>query len=79
MLIIKKIVLDKNSYIEKIRYNNSSIYLLDSKAGCIYKIQGEINNSSFNLPNIIWIFIAILVIAIVMTIIYKVKNKRKNK
>ena len=71
--------LDKNSYIEKIRYNNSSIYLLDSKAGCIYKIQGEINNSSFNLPNIIWIFIAILVIAIVMTIIYKVKNKRKNK
>lgn len=45
--------LDKDSHIEKIKYNDANIYILDSKGGCLYKIGGQINTTIFNLPNII--------------------------
>ena len=73
----KQIVsLNENSFIEKIRYNDSSIYFLDNKDGCIYKIQGQIKDGRFNLPNVIWIFIVIFIMTIIMTIIYKIYNKK---
>lgn len=71
------VALDKESYIEKIKYNNSSIYILDSKGGCLYKIQGEISNRIFNLPNVIWIFIMIFIIVIIMALMYKIKMRKK--
>ena len=71
------ITLDKKSYIEKIRYNNSSVYILDSKGGCLYKIQEEINKNIVDLPNIIWIFIIIFIISIIMTLLYKIKINKK--
>lgn len=78
--ILKAIVkLDKNSYVEKIIYNNSNIYILDSKGGCLYKIRGEIGNSIFNLPSIIWIFIIIFIISIIITLLYKIKMNKKIK
>ena len=73
----KQIVsLNENSFIEKIRYNDSSIYFLDNKDGCIYKIQGQIKDGRFNLPNVIWIFIVIFIMTIIMIIIYKIYNKK---
>ena len=73
----KQIVsLNENSFIEKIRYNDSSIYFLDNKDGCIYKIQGQVKDGRFNLPNVIWIFIVIFIMTIIMTIIYKIYNKK---
>lgn len=73
------VALDKESYIEKIKYSNSSIYILDSKGGCLYKIQGEISNRIFNLPNVIWIFIMIFIIVIIMALMYKFKMRKKVK
>lgn len=73
----KQIVsLNENSFIEKIRYNDYSIYFLDNKDGCIYKIQGQIKDGRFNLPNVIWIFIVIFIMTIIMIIIYKIYNKK---
>lgn len=73
----KKIVnLKENSFIEKIRYNDSSIYFLDNKDGCIYRIQGEIKNEKFDLPNVIWIFIVVFVMIIIMIIMYKTYNNK---
>ena len=43
------VALDKDSYIEKIKYNDANIYILDSKGGCLYKIGGQINTAIFNL------------------------------
>ncbi len=70
--------LDKESYIEKIKYNNASIYILDSKVGCLYRIGGQINKAIFNLHNVIWIFIVIFVMSIIVALMYKSKIK-KNK
>lgn len=72
------LALDKEAYIEKIKYNDSNIYILDSAGGCLYKISGQENANMFNLPNIIWIFIAIFIISIVVALMYKnkvIKNK----
>ena len=68
--------LDKDSHIEKIKYNDANIYILDSKGGCLYKIGGQINTTIFNLPNIIWIFIIVFVMAIIIAIMYKSKMKK---
>ena len=68
--------LDKDSHIEKIKYNDANIYILDSKGGCLYKIGGQINTTIFNLPNIIWIFIIVFVMAIIIDIMYKSKMKK---
>lgn len=70
------VALDKESYIEKIKYNDANIYILDSKGGCLYKIGGSINTTIFNLPNIIWIFIIVFVMAIVIALMYKSKTKK---
>lgn len=70
--------LDKESYIEKIKYNNASIYILDSKVGCLYRIGGQINKAIFNLHNVIWIFIVVFVMSIIVALMYKSKTK-KNK
>lgn len=72
------LVLDKESYIEKIRYNDANIYILDSNGGCLYKIGGQVNTTIFNLPNVIWIFIIVFVISIIIALMYKYKT-RKNK
>lgn len=72
------LALDKEAHIEKIQYNDSNIYILDSAGGCLYKISGEENASMFNLPNVIWIFIVIFIITIVVALMYKnkiIKNK----
>ena len=72
------LALDKEAHIEKIKYNDSNIYILDSAGGCLYKISGQENASMFNLPNIIWIFIVIFIISIVVALMYKnkiIKNK----
>ena len=70
------VALDKNSYIEKIKYNDASIYILDSKVGCLYKIGGQINEAMFNLHNIIWIFIFVFVMSIIVALMYKIKIKQ---
>lgn len=70
------VVLDKDSHIEKIKYNDSNIYILDSKGGCLYKIGGQINTAIFNLPNVIWIFITVFVMAIIIALMYKNKMKK---
>ena len=41
-----------------------------------YKIGGQINTTIFNLPNIIWIFIIVFVMAIIIDIMYKSKMKK---
>ena len=68
--------LDKDSNIEKIKYNDANIYILDSKGGCLYKIGGQINTIIFNLPNVIWIFIVVFVITIIVALMYKSKMKK---
>lgn len=73
------VALDKESYIEKIRYNNSKIYILDSKGGCLYKIGGQLNTNIFNLPSIIWIFITVFVFVIIIALVYKGKVNKKIK
>lgn len=70
------VALDKDSHIEKIKYNDSNIYILDSKGGCLYKIGGQINTAIFNLPNVIWIFITVFVMAIIIALMYKNKMKK---
>lgn len=70
------VALDKDSYIEKIKYNDANIYILDSKGSCLYKIGGQINTAIFNLPNVIWIFITIFVMAIIIALMYKNKMKK---
>ena len=72
------LALDKESYIEKIRYNDTNIYILDSNGGCLYKIGGQVNTTIFNLPNVIWIFIIVFVMSIIIALMYKCKT-RKNK
>lgn len=73
------VALDKESHVEKIKYNNANIYILDSKGGCLYKIGGALNKNIFNLPNVIWIFIIVFVISIILALIYKSKQKKKVK
>lgn len=68
--------LDKDNNIEKIKYNDANIYILDSKGGCLYKIGGQINTIIFNLPNVIWIFIVVFVITIIVALMYKSKIKK---
>ena len=70
------VALDKESHIEKIKYNDANIYILDSKGGCLYKIGGQINTAMFNLPNVIWIFITVFVMAIIIALMYKNKMKK---
>lgn len=70
------VALDKDSHIEKIKYNDANIYILDSKGGCLYKIGGQINTAIFNLPNVIWIFITVFVMAIIIALMYKNKMKK---
>ena len=70
------VALDKDSYVEKVKYNDSNIYILDSNGGCLYRIGGQINTTIFNLPNVIWIFIIIFVMAIIIALIYKSKMKK---
>ena len=71
--------LDKDSYVEKIKYQNGNIYILDSKVGCLYKIGGTKKESIFNLPNVIWIFIITFMIILMLALIYKYKKMTENK
>lgn len=71
--------LDKNSYVEKIKYQNGNIYILDSKVGCLYKIGGTKKESIFNLPNVIWIFIITFMIILMLALLYKYKKMTENK
>ena len=71
------LALDKESHIEKIKYNAANIYILDSKGGCLYKICGQVNTRIFNLPNVIWIFIIIFIMSIIIALMYKSKIIKK--
>lgn len=71
------LALDKESHVEKIRYNDANIYILDSKGGCLYKIGGQVNTTIFNLPNVIWIFIIVFVMSIIIALMYKIKIRKK--
>ena len=71
------LALDKESHIEKIKYNAANIYILDSKGGCLYKICGQVNTRIFNLPYVIWIFIIIFIMSIIIALMYKSKIIKK--
>ena len=71
------VALDKDSYVDKIRYNDANIYILDSKGGCLYKISGQVNTTIFNLPNVIWIFIIVFIMSIIIALMYKSKIRKK--
>lgn len=78
--VANKIVdLGDNSKVEVIRCYEDGIYVLDSKQGCLYKLQSKLNNSMFNLPSIIWIFIVIFFITIITSIIIKFNDKKKSR
>lgn len=74
------IALSKESYVEKIKFYQSVFYVLDSKVGCLYKIQSKSNSTVFNLPKEIFIFsiLVITITSIVMIYKFKItKNKIK--
>ncbi|MGL5353238.1 MAG: hypothetical protein ACRDA5_07915 [Clostridium sp.] len=64
------------SNIEKIKFYKDSFYLLDSKLGCVYKLQPKNKGQIFNLPTEVWLFVISLLIIVVVSIIMKL---RKNK
>lgn len=71
--------LKENSKIKGIKYLGGDIYILDSGIGCIYKLQSENPNFSFNLPKSIWIFICVFLLIIACLIVYKSYNKKYKK
>ena len=74
---VAKMIVDlgDNSYVEQIKSKGSAIYVLDSKAGNIYKLQNKGINSLFNLPKVLWVFLIIFILVIIVSIVYKVKIK----
>ena len=75
--VAKSIIrLSEGSEIKSIRYHKDSMYILDSSIGCIYKLGNGNNLSVFNLPKIIWVFLIIFIIAIVLIIVMKFKEKK---
>ncbi|MGL5085389.1 MAG: hypothetical protein ACRC68_06655, partial [Clostridium sp.] len=65
------------SNIEKIIFYNDSFYLLDSKLGCLYKLQPKNKGQIFNLPTAIWLFVVSLLIVVIVSIIIKFNRKSK--
>lgn len=65
------------SNIEKIKFYNDSFYLLDSKAGCLYKLQPKNPEQIFNLPKSVWLFVISLSIIVVVSVIIKLNKKSK--
>lgn len=73
--------LKDKSNIKGIKYSDGDIYILDSGLGCIYKLQSNNLNLTFNLPIPIWIFVAVLLGILIYLSIYKryFKQKMENK
>lgn len=68
-----------NSSVQKIKYHNSSMYILDSGEGCLYKINGRGSTSIYNIPSWLIIFTSLFIIVVMLIIIYKFKSKNKMK
>lgn len=78
--VANKIVdLGSKSNVQQIKCVNGKIFVLDDGNGCVYELKGNMGNSIFNLPKIIWIFIIIFTIVIVMCVVYKLNGKFKRK
>lgn len=73
------IEISNKSNIEKIKFYKDSFYLLDSKLGCLYKLQPKNPEQIFNLPKSVWVFIISLCIIIVVSIVIKFNKKSKAK
>ncbi len=73
--------LKDNSVIKGIKYSDGDLYILDSGIGCIYKLQSNDLNLTFNLPKPVWIFIFVLLLVLTFLIIFKSYSKKvfKNK
>lgn len=80
-VIFDLLKLKDKSNIKGIKYFEGNIYILDSGIGCIYKLQSNNLNSTFNLPKSIWIFICILLFCLTCLVISKLYSKKnfKNK
>ncbi|MBU3108366.1 hypothetical protein [Clostridium gasigenes] len=76
--ILNEIIdLGNKSNIEKIKFYNDSFYVLDSKLGCLYKLQPKNQDGVFNLPIEIWLFIISLLIVLLVCGIFKFNKKSK--
>jgi hypothetical protein len=64
-----------DSKIEGIKYSEGDIYILDGGIGCIYKLQSDNINLTFNLPRSIWIFICVFLFTLVCFIMAKLHYK----
>lgn len=71
--------LKDKSDIKGIKYSGGDIYILDSGLGCIYKLQSNNLNLTFNLPISIWIFVGVLSCILIYLAINKLYFKRKLK
>ena len=76
--ILNEIIdLGNKSNIEKIKFYNDSFYVLDSKLGCLYKLQPKNQDGVFNLPIEVWLFIISLLIVLLVCGIFKFNKKSK--
>lgn len=76
--------LGDNSDIQDIKWFDGSIYVLDSKMGCLYNLRERSLENVFNLPKIFWLFIIGFSIIIIIIVGFRVnllkyKDKIKHK
>ncbi|MCE9654235.1 hypothetical protein [Clostridium celatum] len=71
------IALNDNCNIKKIKYYKSSIYILDNNIGCVYKVEVANNNTGFNIPKFMLIFLINFLIIILICLLYKYKRSKK--
>lgn len=75
-IISNLLQLKDDSKIKGIRYSEGDIYILDSGIGCIYKLQCNNSNLSFNIPKSICIFIGVFLFILTCLLIAKLYSKK---
>lgn len=63
--------LKTNSNVRDIVMSGGNIFILDNSIGCIYKMVPKSNGIYFNIPIVVWIFIIILVMALIFVALLK--------
>lgn len=75
--VLKELVdLGENSYVEKVKFYEDGFFILDSRLGCLYRLETINNGSLFNLPKVVWIFAIGFLIVLVMCLAFKFNNKK---
>ena len=74
-VISRLLKLKDDSIVKEIKIKNSSVYILDSGIGCIYKLTYDDGNMIFNLPRSVLIFIIVLLGILVFIFMYKYNSK----